>query len=45
MLVAKRRGLVSAVQPIVDDLIDQAGFRVSNPLYREVLRAADETGE
>lgn len=45
LLVAKRRGLVSAVQPIIDDLINEAGFRVSNPLYQEVLRATGETWE
>lgn len=45
LLVAKRRGLVSAVQPIIDDLINEAGFRVSNPLDQEVLRAAGETWE
>jgi predicted nucleic acid-binding protein len=40
--VAKRRGLVGAIRPIVDDLINEAGFRVSSQLYTEVLAMADE---
>lgn len=42
LLVAKRRGLISAVQPVMDALITQAGFRVSSQLYTAVLKAADE---
>lgn len=42
LLVAKRRGLVVAIRPVMDDLINQAGFRVSNQLYAEVLLAANE---
>lgn len=42
LVVAKGRGLISAVKPIMDDLILQAGFRVSNRLYAEVLQAASE---
>jgi predicted nucleic acid-binding protein len=42
LLVAKRRGLVEAIRPIVDDLINEAGFRVSSQLYAEVLAMADE---
>lgn len=42
LVVAKGRGLISAVRPIMDDLILQAGFRVSNRLYAEVLQAASE---
>jgi len=41
-LVAKRRSLIPAICPIVDDLINEAGFRVSNQLYAEVLAAAGE---
>jgi uncharacterized protein len=40
--VAKRRGLISSVKPIMDDLIIQAGFRVSNQVYADVLQAAGE---
>jgi len=42
LLVAKRRALIPAIRPIVDDLINEAGFRVSNQLYAEVLAAAGE---
>ena len=42
LLVAKRRGLVVAIRPVMDDLINQVGFRVSNQLYAEVLLAANE---
>lgn len=40
LLVAKRRGLISAVQPVMDALMNQVGFRVSSQLYTEVLKAA-----
>jgi predicted nucleic acid-binding protein len=42
LLVAKRRRLISSVKPVMDDLIAQAGFRVSNQLYADVLNAAGE---
>jgi predicted nucleic acid-binding protein len=42
LLVAKRRGLVRAIRPIVDDLINEAGFRISSQLYADVLAMADE---
>lgn len=42
LLVAKRRGLVEAIHPVVDDLINEAGFRVSSQLYAEVLAMAGE---
>nr|WP_026098344.1 DUF3368 domain-containing protein [Oscillatoria sp. PCC 10802] len=42
LLVAKRRGWVTAIQPIIDNLIEQASFRVSARVYAEVLAAAGE---
>jgi predicted nucleic acid-binding protein len=42
LLVAKRRRLIPSVKPVMDDLIAQAGFRVSNQLYADVLQAAGE---
>ena len=45
LLVAKNRSLVSAVRPIVDALINEAGFRISNQLYIEVLTVAGELSE
>ena len=41
LLLAKRRGLVPSVRPLVDSAIDQ-GFRVAPDLYRQVLRLAEE---
>lgn len=40
--LAKRKGLVEAVEPILLDLRQKAGFRVSEELYR---RALEEAGE
>jgi predicted nucleic acid-binding protein len=42
LLLAKQRGLVPQVQPTLDALIEQAGFRVSPRLYAQVLSQADE---
>jgi uncharacterized protein len=42
LLVAKRRGLVGSIRPLIDDLMTQAGFRVSGQLYTEILIAAGE---
>jgi uncharacterized protein len=42
LLVAKQRSLISQVQPIMDALINQAGFRVSPQLYQRVLTLSQE---
>lgn len=42
LLVAKQRSLIPQVQPIMDALINQAGFRVSPQLYQRVLALAQE---
>lgn len=42
LLVAKRQNLVGVIRPIVDALIDKAGFRISKQLYAEVMIAARE---
>ncbi|MBS3025837.1 MAG: DUF3368 domain-containing protein [Dolichospermum sp. DET50] len=42
LLVAKQRKLIPTVQPVIDALIIQAGFRVSSQLYAQVLKAANE---
>ena len=42
LLVAKTRGLIASVKPIIDALITQANFRISDQLYEEVLRTANE---
>lgn len=41
ILLAKDRGYVRAVRPLLDELIGQ-GFRISPTLYREALRRAGE---
>lgn len=42
LLVAKRRELIPNVKSVMDDLIAQAGFRISSKLYADVLQAAGE---
>jgi hypothetical protein len=42
LLAAKRQNLITATQPIMDDLVTKANFRVSEQLYIEVLKAAGE---
>jgi hypothetical protein len=42
LLVAKQRSLIPQVQPVIDALINQAGFRVSPQLYQRVLALAQE---
>lgn len=42
LLAAKRQGFVTAVQPTMDDLVAQAGFRISSQLYADVLITANE---
>lgn len=44
LVLAKQRQLVSQVQPVMDSLINQAGFRVSPQLYRQVLTLSQENG-
>jgi uncharacterized protein len=42
LLQAKRRGLIAAVKPLIDQLMGQADFRVSRDLYEMVLQRAGE---
>jgi predicted nucleic acid-binding protein len=42
LLIGKQKNLISQVQPIVDNLINKAGFRVSSQLYQRVLILAQE---
>jgi len=42
LLIAKRRNIISTIQPAIDALISEAGFRVSRQLYEEVLQVAGE---
>lgn len=42
LIAAKRSGVLPAVRPVLDNLIQQAGFWVSEALYQQVLTAAGE---
>lgn len=42
LVVAKQRNLIPKVQPVVEALIGQAGFRVSPRLYQQVLILSHE---
>lgn len=42
LLQAKRGGLISTVKPLIDQLIEQADFRVSSQLYMTILQSAGE---
>jgi predicted nucleic acid-binding protein len=42
ILQAKRNGLIIAVKPVIDRLINQVDFRVSSQLYAAILQAAGE---
>jgi predicted nucleic acid-binding protein len=42
LLVAKQRSLIPQVRPVMDALINQAGFRVSPQLYQRILALAQE---
>ncbi|MBC6474268.1 MAG: DUF3368 domain-containing protein [Hormoscilla sp. GM102CHS1] len=42
LVEAKSQGLIDRVKPLLDALINQAGFWVAEPLYNSVLRLIDE---
>ncbi len=42
LIQAKRNGLIESVKPLINELITQANFRVSNKLYALVLETAGE---
>ena len=42
LLQAKQKGLILALKPMMNQLIDEADFRVSPQLYTTVLQAAHE---
>lgn len=42
LLVAKKRGTLTRVKPVMDDLMSKAGFWINKRLYADVLRAAKE---
>ncbi|HEY9702153.1 MAG TPA: DUF3368 domain-containing protein [Allocoleopsis sp.] len=42
LLMAKQRGLIKLIKPLMNDLIDQAGFRIDKKLYSDILKLAKE---
>jgi hypothetical protein len=42
LLQAKRNNLIPAIKPLLDQLIEQADFRVSSQLYTTILQSAGE---
>jgi predicted nucleic acid-binding protein len=43
LLEAKRRGFITTVKPLMDQLTNQLAFRVSQQLYEAVLQSANES--
>lgn len=42
LVEAKRKDFLPAVEPVLEDLVSEAGFRISAALHRRVLEAAGE---
>jgi uncharacterized protein len=42
LLEAKKKGCLTAIRPVLDDLLTQAGFRIGSDLYALVLSTAGE---
>lgn len=42
LIAAKRQNLIQNVKPLLDGLIEQAGFWIDEQLYAEVLQTVDE---
>jgi len=42
LLEAKQKGLISAIKPIVEQLIAQNNFRISDSLYQKILQVSGE---
>lgn len=42
LVEAKSQGLISEVKPLLNALINQAGFWITEPLYNRVLQLVDE---
>jgi uncharacterized protein len=43
LVEAKSQGLIAEVKPLLDALVNEAGFWIAEPLYKSVLRLVDET--
>lgn len=42
LVEAKSQGLIAEVKPLLDALVNEAGFWVAEPLYNSVLRLVNE---
>ncbi|WP_228041756.1 DUF3368 domain-containing protein [Planktothrix mougeotii] len=42
LLIAKQRGFIANIKPVMDDLINLAGFRINPQLYANLLITAGE---
>ncbi len=42
LVEAKSQGLIAEVKPLLNALINQAGFWITEPLYNRVLQLVDE---
>lgn len=42
LTLAKRKGLISEIKPIIDDLIEKAGFWINSELYDFILKEVQE---
>lgn len=42
LVMAKQRQLVGEIKPILDDMVQIAGFRISQALYQQVLQTVGE---
>ena len=43
LIIAKKMNLISEVKPVLDELIEKAGFRVSKKLYTYILKEIGES--
>nr|WP_313898694.1 DUF3368 domain-containing protein [Roseofilum reptotaenium] len=42
LVEAKKQSLITTLKPLLDDLIDKAGFWIASPLYNKVLQLVEE---
>ena len=42
LVEAKSQGLITEIKPLLDALINEAGFRIAEPLYNSVLQLVNE---
>jgi predicted nucleic acid-binding protein len=40
--IAKNKGLIAKIKPVLDELIHKAGFRIATELYRQILESEGE---